>query len=210
MTSNAPEAGRYVVLAALAFDETGDAALTEAARMAAAHGGGELHVVHVVREADSAPSTSELVSLDKRLEGAPAEIQRRVEASWSAATPTKVTAHVRAGTPERSILQAAVDIDADLIVVGTHKRRGMEKLLLGSVAEAVLRHAHCPVLVAVMKDYSEKSRSPSIAPPCPQCLAVRKQTHAKTYWCEQHSRTYGAPHVYEPTGSTRTSVMPSQ
>ena len=36
---------------------------------------------------------------------------------------------------------------ADLIVIGSHRRRGIQRALLGSVAEAVLRHAPCPVLV---------------------------------------------------------------
>ena len=44
------------------------------------------------------------------------------------------------------ILSYAEEIDADLIVMGTHGRRGPARLLLGSVAEAVVRHAACPVL----------------------------------------------------------------
>jgi nucleotide-binding universal stress UspA family protein len=45
-----------------------------------------------------------------------------------------------------SILRAAEDVDADLIVVGTHGRTGALHMLLGSVAEKVLRHARCPVM----------------------------------------------------------------
>lgn len=44
------------------------------------------------------------------------------------------------------ILQAATDVHADLIVIGTHGRRGLSRLLLGSVAEHILRRAPCPVL----------------------------------------------------------------
>jgi universal stress protein A len=45
-----------------------------------------------------------------------------------------------------AILQAARAVRADLIVIGTHGRRGLSRVLLGSVAEDVLRRAPCPVL----------------------------------------------------------------
>ena len=53
---------------------------------------------------------------------------------------------VREGLISREILHAARDIPADLIVMGTHGTRGLERWLLGSVAENVLRHAACPAL----------------------------------------------------------------
>jgi nucleotide-binding universal stress UspA family protein len=45
-----------------------------------------------------------------------------------------------------AILQAARAVRADLIVIGTHGRRGLSRVLLGSVAEDILRRAPCPVL----------------------------------------------------------------
>ncbi|HET7503507.1 MAG TPA: universal stress protein [Kofleriaceae bacterium] len=48
--------------------------------------------------------------------------------------------------PRDAILKAARELHADLIVIGTHGRRGLSRMLLGSVAEAVLRRASCPVL----------------------------------------------------------------
>jgi len=50
-----------------------------------------------------------------------------------------------------AILKAARAVHADLIVIGTHGRRGLSRVLLGSVAEDVLRRAPCPVL-AVRKE----------------------------------------------------------
>jgi nucleotide-binding universal stress UspA family protein len=52
------------------------------------------------------------------------------------------------GLPARRILDVAADERADLVVVGTHGRAGFPRLLLGSVADRVLRQAACPVLVA--------------------------------------------------------------
>jgi len=53
---------------------------------------------------------------------------------------------IELGDPRDVIDRVAEDIGADLIVMGTHGRRGVKRLLLGSVAEAVVRTAPCPVL----------------------------------------------------------------
>jgi universal stress protein A len=50
---------------------------------------------------------------------------------------------------------AAEEMDIDLIVIGSFGRSALEKLLLGSVAEKVIRHAPCPVLVVRNKKVSE-------------------------------------------------------
>jgi len=53
---------------------------------------------------------------------------------------------VRGGLPRDSILEAARAWSADLIVMGTHGRRGLSHALYGSVVESVLRKSHCPIL----------------------------------------------------------------
>ena len=55
-------------------------------------------------------------------------------------------AEVRIGSPEREIVAAATDLGADLVCIATHGRGGLARVLLGSVAEMVVRHAPCPVL----------------------------------------------------------------
>lgn len=60
--------------------------------------------------------------------------------------PVAVDSVVREGYPATTIAECALDTNADLLVLGTHGRTGFERLLLGSVAERVLRHAPCPVL----------------------------------------------------------------
>lgn len=54
---------------------------------------------------------------------------------------------VAEGRPDEAIIKAAEAAGADLIVVGSHGRTGLTKILLGSVAERVIGHAPCPVLV---------------------------------------------------------------
>jgi nucleotide-binding universal stress UspA family protein len=68
-----------------------------------------------------------------------------VQATWVAAK-IRVEHHLREGDPATEILALAQEIGCDLIVIGTHGRTGVGRLLMGSVAEAVLRRAPCPVL----------------------------------------------------------------
>ena len=58
----------------------------------------------------------------------------------------RVEFHVRDGDADSEILNLAEQCHADLIVMGTHGRTGLNRLLMGSVAEAVSRKASCPVL----------------------------------------------------------------
>lgn len=57
----------------------------------------------------------------------------------------KVTTTVEQGDPQSKIIEAASKWRANLIVVGSHGRKGLEHFLLGSVSEAVARHAGCSV-----------------------------------------------------------------
>lgn len=58
----------------------------------------------------------------------------------------EIESRVRRGSPWMEIIEAAEKLPADLIVMGTHGRKGLPRLLLGSVAEKVLRSAPCPIL----------------------------------------------------------------
>ncbi len=62
--------------------------------------------------------------------------------------PTVAFTHrLTMGDPAGEIVRIAVEEGAEMIVLGTHGRSGMNRMLMGSVAEAVVRRAHCPVLV---------------------------------------------------------------
>lgn len=62
---------------------------------------------------------------------------------------------LRDGPAATTIVDIADEIGADLIVMGTHGRRGLRRLLLGSAAEQVLRHSRCPVLFVKLPIASE-------------------------------------------------------
>ena len=59
----------------------------------------------------------------------------------------KATLAVRLGDPGREIADFAAQVKAELIVMPSHGRTGLGRLLIGSVAERVVRLAHCPVLI---------------------------------------------------------------
>jgi nucleotide-binding universal stress UspA family protein len=57
----------------------------------------------------------------------------------------QTTVSIPDGEPRHAIIDAACDWHADLIMIGSHGRRGLDRVLMGSVAEAVVRHAPCSV-----------------------------------------------------------------
>jgi nucleotide-binding universal stress UspA family protein len=65
---------------------------------------------------------------------------------------------LRTGDARDMIDQAAKEVGADLIVMGTHGRRGVSRALLGSIAESVVRSAPCPVLTIRSKDHRHSGR----------------------------------------------------
>jgi nucleotide-binding universal stress UspA family protein len=78
----------------------------------------------------------------------------------------KVTSSVQGGDPRDKILDVATKRRADLIVLGSHGRSGLHHLLMGSVSETIVRHAHCSVAVIRGASANSPRGSPSKnAPP---------------------------------------------
>jgi nucleotide-binding universal stress UspA family protein len=77
-----------------------------------------------------------------------ADAARELEDFLEAEVPhANITGYVRTGDPAFQIVNEAREWDADLVVLGTHGRRGARRVFLGSVAETVLRNAPCAALV---------------------------------------------------------------
>ena len=81
----------------------------------------------------------------EHLSSAAADRLREIAAALPASSATRT--QVLEGIPWDCIVQWAGEHSVDLIVMPTHGRSGLKHLLLGSEAERVVRHAHCPVLV---------------------------------------------------------------
>ena len=133
------------------FSEPSDAAL-EYATTLAADLGASLHLLHVFEDPylTGGAFAAEMYApvppdLRERLfEEAKAHLRERVEAHGDGHVPP--TAEVYTGPTAKAIADYAASEHIDLIVIGTHGRGGMAHLLLGSVAERVVRTAPCPVL----------------------------------------------------------------
>ncbi|MBA3948991.1 MAG: universal stress protein [Acidobacteria bacterium] len=81
--------------------------------------------------------------------------------------PADVTDEIAAGPVARVITDAAADRDAGLIVMGTHGRTGLVHVLVGSVAEQVMRMAGCPVLTVREGLAADRVLAPAVAPGIP-------------------------------------------
>ena len=105
----------------------------------------EIFVVSVVdlfpEQIAVAPALEEKMSKDVRQHLD--EAKKKVD---EANMPCETIVHI-GGNPHEFIVQEAKDKAIDLIVMGTHGRSGIKRVLLGSVAQNVIGHAPCPVLV---------------------------------------------------------------
>jgi nucleotide-binding universal stress UspA family protein len=113
----------------------------------AAHFGAELILLHVVKIPIDYLLGRELMNeaIVPLMKQAEADLER-MAASLSKSTGVNLSAVVRDGTPFEEICHAANTLGADLIVLTTRGYTGLKHIWLGSTAERVVRHAHCPVL----------------------------------------------------------------
>ena len=138
------------VLVATDFGETSNAALIYGRNLARTFGA-RLHVLHVAEKVSSMAG-EEFFPGD--LDALQADVLQRATArldallSDSDLTMLRATPVVRASSNTAdAIIAYAKEAHADIIVVGTHGRGPLPHLFMGSVAEHVVRHAPCPVLV---------------------------------------------------------------
>jgi nucleotide-binding universal stress UspA family protein len=124
------------------FSHTGDAALKLATTLAREHDA-TLLVVHV-EEPPAAYGVGEMYY------GMPEPVTEDLEKMLTQVVPTDPEVPCEhllvTGEPATAITRVAQDEGVEMIVMGTHGRTGLVRLLMGSVAEAVVRNATCPVL----------------------------------------------------------------
>jgi len=196
----------YILLVAADFSEQADRALCEAFAQASQRSNSEVHVLSVLPLSgdDTGDTLSASVALDEKplLSAALEQLRTHVEQQrqkFLAANPTahglfRVISHAIIDTPAHAIVQLAAQLEANLIVMGTRNKKGLERLLLGSVAEGTVRDARCPVLVIPAAPEAEPELA--IAPPCPECVQTRAASNGQEFWCERHRERHGRRHTY--------------
>ena len=146
------------VVVAYEFGKTSQSALERAVALASR---APFHVLQFVCVLDPSfgvaafsPTTKvDLAYCDRVREALAAVVDRELRA---AGTQERITFHVHvriAANPANEILAVAREVGADLIVIGSHGHKGLERAVLGSVSEKVVREAECAVVIARQKTY---------------------------------------------------------
>jgi nucleotide-binding universal stress UspA family protein len=127
----------------------------------------ELHVVHVgvvPRFLESYPGT---LGYERRLYDQIEEESRQLlrELSWRVKVVggTVAGTHLRMGAVDLEIVALAKELGADLIVMGCRGHRGIRRAIEGSISDAVIRHAPCPVLVVRSHESAEAPERPALS-----------------------------------------------
>ena len=148
------------VLVAIDFGNESRAVLRMAEAWAAAHGA-RLTLMHVV-EPPSLMSGMDDLPLVKTTEEVTTEALGRLQ-RWSrhvTKIPGEVETIVRVGKPHREIAAAALEIGANLVVIGDSARNWIERLFLGSVAAKLKRRVSCPVLAFTPASHAQRVALP--------------------------------------------------
>jgi nucleotide-binding universal stress UspA family protein len=165
------------VVVAFDFSPSSEQALARAVEVAAR---APQHVLHIVSALEPHAGLHGVTYTTAE------ELQKRIMERVMSAFAGRETAsevqffvHARIGKAAAQILMLASDVGADLIFIGSHGKTGVERLLLGSVSEQVVREAKCPVLVARPKTYADID-----------LMRVIRYDHERSPHREPHCYTY--------------------
>lgn len=131
------------VVVPLDFSGESEQALDVALELAG--GPGNVHVIHVMTELH--PGTPGAVFGDMDDLTRAAAVKEALQKQLVEHDAVGVTLAVRVGNPGLEVADYAEEVGATLIVIPSHGYHGVKRLVLGSTAERVIRHAHCAVLV---------------------------------------------------------------
>ena len=153
--NSVPPQSFKVIVVGVDFSPSSERALEEAFQLAMARDA-SIHLAHV---ASGTATDLVLDMLDGERRVGFDEAERhlagygRSRAAAAGVPSGSIHAHVRLGSPAHELVELAKLLDADLVVVGTHGRTALGRLLMGSVAEAAVKKARCPVLVVREKNH---------------------------------------------------------
>lgn len=183
------------------FSRCASQALAHALHLARRHQA-ELHVLHALvlhGYTNGKTLSAEIDLIETQLEQLAADRMRSATKDLTAGIPVVVREKKRGISVAPVILEYADEHDVDLIVLGTHGRRGLEHLFLGSVAEEVVRIASCPVFTV------REAKEPIPAKAIERILVpVDFSTHSQRAlsWATELAEAYDARlqllHIIEP------------
>ncbi|TLU83025.1 MAG: universal stress protein [Chlorobium sp.] len=114
----------------------------------AATTGAAIYLLHVVEPIPIPPVDASLnyIQIEEELEKA-AETDLNTLKDSLASSGLKVDGSLETGNPADIILEKAEELQVNFIIMGSHGRKGLNRLIMGSVADAVIRKSDCPVLI---------------------------------------------------------------
>jgi nucleotide-binding universal stress UspA family protein len=181
------------------FSPCAERAFSHAAHLAACHNA-QLHILSVIDVDHDDVSPMAYLPLGQDELAAELGIRDAGELRSEAGTyPGSNTINVtlRAPSPWRAILDYAEKNEIDLIVMGTHGRHGVDRILMGSVAEQVVRRAKCPVLTVAATESRQRKDGPIVVP-----VDFSNFTEAAITEATELARAYNSElylvHVVEP------------
>ncbi len=148
-----PESRFKRILFCTDFSESADAAFEFALDATVRRPGSTLTLLHVIHEPDAQFWKSYINEVDNVDADARKAIDEKVATSYRSRLPAGVEMKVefRIGPDAATILEFAKTMRADVIILGRHGHGGVGKALFGSVAEKIVRKAHCAVLVVPLE-----------------------------------------------------------
>jgi nucleotide-binding universal stress UspA family protein len=150
--------GIHTILHPTDFSRTSAQAFAVATSLARDHRA-RLVLLHIAEEPAFIDGTG-LVPFDPAMYRS--ELFNKLEQLAVRAPGIEVETRLAEGNPVSAVLRVAGEIHSDLIVMGTHGWTGLRRFLMGSVAEKVVRQAHCPVLSVCAPAWPEAAET---APP---------------------------------------------
>lgn len=188
----------FVVVAALDHSERDRAVLAAALGLARGTTGAWLHLAHVV---DPGPPGPLPIGATPRIPGtlsvvANAERFLAARAAEAAsALDRNVFGHLLEGAAWRELVQLGIDLGASTLVVGTHDHHGVRRLVLGSVAQEIVRAAPFPVLVART---APAELGDDFRPACARCRDLQRGEGGAKLWCAEHEPEHPKSRAYAP------------
>ena len=175
--------GKFRVVVGVDFSEASRHAVVEAIELAHVMRAVDMQFVYVVPAARELHDANVLASLSDQMPDAMVRLERFVRDELfvrGQGVRCELAFHVRLGEPAREIHQIAVDVDADMIIVGASpEARGMKRWFHRSTAATLVRDAHVPVVVARPKDFEGLTKSDT--PDAPRAGADLSRSALSSY-----------------------------
>jgi nucleotide-binding universal stress UspA family protein len=182
-----------VIVAAVDMSPFAPRVLATARKLTRQAGDSELHIIHVLPPSalplDMLPIVDRSGGACEPFTRARTALEEMCGNSVGVERP-RVRLYIHAGDVVAEVRALADALDADCIVVGTMGRRGLSRMIHGSISERLLREATCSVMTV-------RAENPAyLDAPCRDCVETQFATRGAVAWCARHAEHHVRAHRY--------------